>query len=592
MSVPERTRDLYEAVGGYPAPPLLPLPGPEDLDSLERMGLVPGSTSRRLVRAAMRATGFDTFLEELPRTAEGFLRTHNARLPGLCGPAMGATLALEDDPRGLPPLQRAATLLLAARELYDDLVAGRLPPEARGVLTEMGQWPNLFGTSLVVEGGTPRLFKCAHPARLSVSVARRLYSLPVAPLGTELGVEALEASLAALVQTSRDAGRAAQAPAAGLLTCASDGTQLDLFRELEKRPVNRHSLALLRQGFLTLCLDLDHHPATDAEAAFLAQSGNCGNRWFHSSLQLVVFGNGKACLICNFAAYLDGNTMMRAGSELWRRASGCRVGTQAVGSALPPAEELRWELAPGMLRRATRELRLMLDNQQATFELPGLGRRVFAERGLAPVPAFTLAVQMAARRLTGRTPSTTQLLGRARYRCMGITTASVTTPEVARFLESMDAALLEEALASHRRECRQERDRLALPVVFPWFVESQPGWRRRYVLLVAGVLLRSLRKRGLLRSTEPDIILSHPDIHPGVSVVGRPGTRITQARCFGLHYQLMEERTVLTLMPAALWPVPNVELVEELRGCLARLLEWARPGQQSVADTSRVTARV
>jgi hypothetical protein len=111
--------------------------------------------------------------------------------------------------------------------------------------------------------------------------------------------------------------------------------------------VNRESLYALRHSFLTLCLDLDSYPLSDAEVAFEGHSGNSGNRWFHSSLQLVVFGNAKACAICNFSTYLDGNTMMRAASELQKRAAACPIGEGAKSDfdSLPAATELKWKFS-------------------------------------------------------------------------------------------------------------------------------------------------------------------------------------------------------------------------------------------------------
>ena len=95
--------------------------------------------------------------------------------------------------------------------------------------------------------------------------------------------------------------------APGVISGAKPGTQAELLTKLSKDPVAAQSLTTLRHSFVKLCLDLHLTPSSAAEAAAFAQSGNCANRWYNSALQIVVFGNSKACLVFNFNAYLDGS---------------------------------------------------------------------------------------------------------------------------------------------------------------------------------------------------------------------------------------------------------------------------------------------
>jgi hypothetical protein len=53
---------------------------------------------------------------------------------------VSASLALQDDPRGVGPVERVAMLLCAARALHADLVSGRLEPDRHhDQVLEMGQ---------------------------------------------------------------------------------------------------------------------------------------------------------------------------------------------------------------------------------------------------------------------------------------------------------------------------------------------------------------------------------------------------------------------------------------------------------------------
>lgn len=275
----------------------------------------------------------------------------------------------------------------------------------------------------------------------------------------------------------------------GLLTCANHASQLTAFRGLQKTSPNRESLAALRHSFLTLCLDREGAPASDAEAALLAHSGNCTNRRFYAGLQIVVFGNAKACVICNFSTYIDGNSMIRAAAELQRRALQYTVSGRTGGKApgLRPVQELRWNINRSLLERARKDLHLVLDNQQATFELATIGRRFLSSFERDPLALFVIALQIATKRLTGKMPTISQFLTISKYRCGDLTTADVTTPEVVRFVDYMEGGapdpghareLLKEAVESHKRSCRQARSLLSLLHVFGLYVHSVTGLHR------------------------------------------------------------------------------------------------------------------
>ena len=56
------------------------------------------------------------------------------------------------------------------------------------------------------------------------------------------------------------------------------------------------------------------------------------------------------------------------------------------------------------------DLRAVLDDQQATFDLPGVGRVTLRRRGFSPVEWFVVAAQLATFRLTGRVASISQVV--------------------------------------------------------------------------------------------------------------------------------------------------------------------------------------
>lgn len=579
----ERTRAIYEEIAGYPKPPLVPIPAPDDLEPIVPLGLRPGPAARRIVGAATTLTGLRAFQRRLPETVEQRLRNTDIRGSYLFAPVVAATLALEDDPRGLDPIERAVTLLLAARSLYDDIASARLPPDCHnGEPLEMGQYLNLFATSLIVDGKQARMFKSTNTTRITIAVGGRLYALEAGHLGTETTAEQLHAALAELVRTAQGRPLADGEFTASLLTSADHATQMRAFQRHAQIPINRESLETLRHSFLTLCLDLDSHPTSHAEAAMAAQTGNPGNRWFHSSLQLVVFGNGRACAICNFSAYLDGNTMMRGGAEIQQRAAALPVpsGKQDDRPRLPPATELRWQINPAAIERARLDLGAVQDNQQATFEITGAGRSTLSAPGLEPVPLFITALEMAARRLLGQASGITQFLVMSRYRCMDLATADVATPEVLRFVEYLESGqvqreqaldLLREANRTQQQAMRKARSHLPFDDMLTLFMQSRGGIGRRYAAFVAMVAVLLLRLSGSFKPSRREILVSHPEIYPQIPVIGRPGVRLPYVKHFGLHYQILEDRIVVTVMPSTSWTIPNSQLIAELDVSLRQL---------------------
>lgn len=582
----ERTGDLYEEIPAYPKPPLISLPPPESWEPLEELGFKSTPVSRGILNAVMTVTGFNTFREELPDQVEHLLRTTDLREGGLFAPTLAATVAIEDDSRDLRPVERAATLLFAARGLYEDVMCGDLPPdEYRGQALEMGQYPNLFSTSLVVEGKRTRIFKSTNASRVIVAVARRFYALNVGTLGSETSLAQLIGALDDLVQRAEGNRLRADEPCPGLLTCGTTAAQRRAFARLQREESNAASLAALRHSFLTLCLDLDHFPSSYAEAARIAQTGNCANRWYHSSFQLVVFGNARACMIFNFGAYLDGNVMARAAAEMQRRADACALGNGKTDDqvALQSATELNWRIDQGLIARAYRDLRSVQDNQKATFEITGVGRRFFSAHGVRSVPVFVLALQMTVNTLTAETVNIDQFLTMTKYRCMDVVTAMVTTPEVIRFVEYMAegehrdgraTALLDEAVDSQLREVRRVRRHLPFGVMLSVFIGSKTRVGRVMTLSVTGLAIALLRMLGLYEPVRRrQVLISHPRIYPEVPVFGRPGVRLPYVQYIGLHYQIMRDRIVITLMPGVDWTIPNAEFIAVLQQSLDQIRE-------------------
>ncbi|MEA3439585.1 MAG: choline/carnitine O-acyltransferase, partial [Chloroflexota bacterium] len=404
MDTNERSQDIFEQIEGYAKPPLIPLSEPNDLRTLEYMGLKPDRAAHGIMNAAMAVSGFNAFQKELPENLEDLLRRSNLRCGGLFAPIHSASLALEDDARNLTPIQRAATLLFGAKTLHDDIWSASFPPDMyKDKILEMGQYPNLFSTSLVVDGNLARIYKSKSISQITVLIDGRIFILETGELGKETDIELLIKTLEGLREQTVQHPRSGDQPPVGILSCADHLTTVQTFKELIKSEINRTSFNLLRHSYLTLCLDLDSYPETDAEAARMAQSVNNENRWHHASFQIVVFGNAKACTLFNFNAYLDGNTMMRSGAEVQKRAASYSLISENLKSSnnLIPVKELPWEIPDEFIQKARHDIDGIRDTQQATFELEGIGTETFNKYNVPAVPVFILALQMTADEFAG-----------------------------------------------------------------------------------------------------------------------------------------------------------------------------------------------
>lgn len=587
----QRTRDVYEHIGGYPQPPLIPLHPIDDVSSMARTGIALTPVSRAILKLSMTLTGYRKFHAGLAQNQEHYLRISNLRLPGLFAPVISATLALQDDGRTLSPAQRAATLIAGARHLHDELLSGRLPPDQyRGEPLEMGQYPNFFATSLVVEGKQARMFKSTALSPITVCIGRRLFQLEIGNPGHDTNVAQLAQALELLIDFVGDHKLTDKDAQPGILTGASNEVQFEAFKQLRGRPVNQASLHALRHSFLTLCLDLDGQPKDYAEVARLAHSGDVANRWWHASLQLVVFGNAKAAAICNFTTYLDGKVMMRGGAEIQRRAAALPLNTTTSAGAnpLPPATELPWEFDAELSRRAWRVVRPLLYEGQATYEIPRYGWSWFHQHDLEAVPVFVLALQRAARQLTGQDLRITQFLTLSKYRCRDLTTTVVTTPENTQFLDYLDSPqpepqrareLMKLAVESQRQEARAARKYLLMPLAMTLQIRVSEGLARPYLAAVQSLGILLLRLLGLYKPLPRQILISNPGVYPEVPIMGRPGARIPYVEHFGLHYQIMPDHIAVTMMPGPKWEVPNAEVVSQIQQGLERLEEVLLAGQ-------------
>lgn len=584
MPFNERTKDIFEHIEYYPQPPLFNLqPITYDKDLMTDLALKNTPLAKTITKIMIHLSGFSYYYKTFPQIMEQVLRRSNFRIPGLYAPVISATIGIIDDPEKTNPIDRAVSLVFGARSLYFDLYAGRLrPDEYKGQPLEMGQYPNLFSTSLIPGGKRVALFKSTYIDRITVMYKGQMYQVELTAGDEAHKLIQFKHNLEYLI-AERIPGEKGISP--GILTAASDKTQRMIFRTLSRNPVNRQSMEALKHSFLTLCLDLDSTPPDLAEATRLAHSRNYDNRWFHSSLQLVVFGNAKACTICNFTAYLDGNIMMRGASEIQQRGRKIKIpdmtGQKSADSI--SLSKLYWQIPEAALQRAKKDYESILDHQgQATFVIEGIGRDLLQTRGTAVVPVFMLALQKATEKLCQRPVWIQQFLTMSRYRCMDLNYCDISTNEVRQFLDYVTDPkadqqtardLLNKAVQSQIAAIKKKRHYFSLIPVILSYVRNSRGIKGIYIKFITALAMTLIRLLGQFELQPRDIVVSHPDIYQEAPIVGRPGIRLPYVRCFGLHYQIYADKIVITMMPGLKWDVPNAQLVRETENSLKQILQ-------------------
>lgn len=573
-----RPQTLFE---DYPGCPQL---GPPEVQSLDKPGVLASlrlkdrSLTRWLVGAALRLSGFHRFSQS--DELEHSLAVDRGWRPVPC-PLFSAAVPLADEPQPSEPCDRGARLLGALWDTHADLRAGRFEPDRhRGRALESRGYLNLFGTRFEFDGRSFRVGKTSETTRLLVCSRGHQYVVDLSLPPTAGASEGLARTLRGVWEESGKGPVSGEVTVGGL-SGAAQSTQRAGFERLLATPENRARYACVTSCFAVICLDLETAPGSPAEAARAALVGNPHNRWFHASLQVVVFGNGRVCLVCNPDAGLTGNAMMRAATELHRRSMPPVADDTHRTPLSSTPQRIDWAVGDLPGEQIDADLAEMRDDQPATFEVP-FGRRRARELGLAPIELFVAGVHRAVFGLTGESVSISQFVGATGFRCGSHATAVVSTAELDRFREAVDrpaedATAVRRAFAltvdAQRDACAVARSGVPLPAALSLFRATRVGWQRRYVAAVLGGLLRILIWLGLEdESHGHDVVLSHPTIAPAAPMVGRPGVRLPYLRCFGLHYQVHDDRTVFTIMPGRSWQVPNAELADAIDTSLDELL--------------------
>jgi carnitine O-acetyltransferase len=341
--------------------------------------------------------------------SEGLLRYYLGCRHGLPY-HVGWPVILEDDPKALSVCARAASLVAAALTLRQQMQSGRYARDRDGVTPlEMQQYANIFSTTRVPRAGCDDLVTAAANTQLAVMARGTIYCLDV---GAGASAAVLRKAFESILQDaqSRPAG------VVGELTAAAREDWAQARARLLKN--NRAALEQVESSLMLVCLDDQHSPQTLSETAQRVRDGNPHNRWYDRSVQLVVFGNGKAGLWVEHSA-LDGDPATRFGAALWELGSASSQHLDETVAGSLPFRPLDWALdadAEEDLRRARAYSERLLGNREVlTLQIAGLGTSSL-KKSVSLGALIQLAIQLGCLRHFGKLLSVVEPVQTRRFR--------------------------------------------------------------------------------------------------------------------------------------------------------------------------------
>lgn len=458
-------------------------------------------------------------------------------------------------------LARAAALVAASVDYKLRLDAQLIPPDVeRGRLLSMEQSKYLFGTTRIpapvrdiIRSPYTRESPGPSDARHVVVFFRgNIFRMDV--LGADARQYTVDELICALeAVTAAGAVRAAAEESVGHLTTMPRSAWAASRRTLlECDGGNAWALDTIESALFAVCLD-DFVPRDRRAACDHLLHGDSANRWFDKALSLIVFADGTAGLNAEHSR-LDGATLLGFVDNILGTPTPPPALRSPVGAPAVPAVEPIVFTLDNQLRRTAAEAGAAFDRRAADtastiLSFPNFGADDAKRLETSPDAFVQLAFQLAHHRAVGEVGATYESVALRQYRRGRTAAMRVVTPEVRRFVATMDdskadmterAAVFRAAAQRHARrvqQCQagqapehhlselqriQEHHGTRLGVADLPSIYISPGWL-------------TMREDRLSTSRVPAVHAPYVGFGP------------TGARCIGVAYRLLTDRLDLYL---------------------------------------------
>ncbi len=366
-------------------------------------------------------------------------------------------------------VQRAAGLVAAAVNYKLQLDEERVPPIVqRGQPLSMEQNKFLFSTTRIpgaVQDTVRVPYSDQWPGpstarHIVVFFRGNMFRMDV--LGTDgrpYTVDDLMAGLRSVMKAG--AVRAAPQTSVGHLTTKARAEWAASRQALlAADPRNAAALDDVETALFCLCLD-DVTPQDTLQACDHLLHGDSGSRWFDKSVSLIVFEDGRAGINVEHCG-LDGttilsfvDTLLRSSAEEHSQQSGAR------SQGLPTVEAVEFvlddDLRADVQAAATAFAEYAANTASTVVSFDDFGGKRAKQLKVSPDAFVQMAYQLAHKRSKGHVGATYESIATRQYRRGRTEAMRVVTPEVLRFVETMDDPEADEA--SRRAAFRAAADK-------------------------------------------------------------------------------------------------------------------------------------
>jgi carnitine O-acetyltransferase len=458
-------------------------------------------------------------------------------------------------------IERAAALVAAAVEYKLLLDTERIPPVARnGEPLSMHQNRFLFSATRIpdrLEDSVRAPYSEGWPGpsrerHVVVLVLSQMFRMDViAPDGRAHTVDELASGLRAVMREA-ETGAAPRA-SVGHLTTKPRAEWAESRRALLAcHPRNAEALDLIETALFCVCLE-ERAPGDALEACDQLLYGDSGNRWFDKALSLIVFADGTAGINVEHSR-LDGATIVDfvdsvLGRSLQERIRRSRARSEGAPRFEPIVFELDAELEADVHAADASFAHAGAETTTAVLSFVDFGGIQAKELGASPDAFVQMAFQLAHHRARGRVGATYEAIGTRHFHHGRTEAMRVVTPEVVRFVTTMDDPEADYLARTSAFRAAAEKHANRVKECQRGFAPEQHLWELQLIQ----------RRRGTeLGVTEPDPLYETPGWlrmrDDYLSTSSTPSTNIrfggfgpTSSMCIGIAYVLLPERLDLHL---------------------------------------------
>lgn len=256
----------------------------------------------------------------------------------------------------------------------------------------------------------------------------------------------------------------------GALTSLNRDEWLNSFNQLNKSPINKHSLETIFASSFVICLD-DNNPITIEEKSRNCWHGDGQNRFYDKPLQFFISSNGNSGFLGEHSrmdatptVQLNNTVLSSIFKEDPRRlisevAGDTKTLDDLSVEALP--EVLEFDINPAVrsdIAQAVTKFRATIDSHdEEVFQYFGYGKNLIKQFKVSPDAYVQMLIQLAYYKMTGKIRPTYESAATRKYLKGRTETGRSVSNESAKFVKTWSDpyASTEEKVATFQAACKQ-----------------------------------------------------------------------------------------------------------------------------------------